>query len=321
MVNVRKNLVGNIIGNFLVLNQADDYVSPKGVRRAQWNCQCLLCGNDEVIIMDTVLQKKTKESCGCLEDLTGRRFGRLTVIKEYELNYLLSENKKWRCVCDCGNEVVVQRGALTSGSTQSCGCLQKELMSARQSKENTYNLNGDYGIGWTTNTNKEFYFDLEDYDKIKDYTWIEDMAVEDYHSLRAHKKGTNKKVKMSEVLGYKNYDHVNRNPFDNRKANFRLATAQENARNRSLPKNNTSGFIGVSWDKESNKWLAYIRLDNKQKKLGRFVNKEDAIRTRLRAEKQYFGEFAPQRHLFKEYGIEDDFLEDNNGEYNIKTVV
>ena len=93
---------------------------------------------------------------------------------------------------------------------------------------------------------------------------------------------------MSEVLGYKNYDHKNRNPFDNRKNNFRLATAQENARNRSLPENNTSGFIGVSLDKETNKWLSYIGLDNKQKKLGRFIDKEDAIRARLCAEKELF---------------------------------
>ena len=93
------------------------------------------------------------------------------------------------------------------------------------------------------------------------------------------------------------------NLYDNRKNNFRPATYQENARNRSLSKKNTSGFIGVCWDKETSKWLAYIKLDYNQIKLGRFINKEDAIRTRLRAEKEYFGEFAPQRHLFKEYGI------------------
>ena len=244
MVKTRRDLTGDKIGNFLVLCQTDDYISPKGTRRAQWKCQCLLCGNDEVVIMDTVLRKGTKESCGCLYDLTGKKFGRLQVIGEYELNHLLDGNKKWRCICDCGNnDVVVQRSALTSGNTQSCGCIQRELMSDRQSKENTYNLNGEYGIGWTTNTNKEFYFDLEDYDKIKDYTWIEDLATENYHSLRAYEKSTCDRIKMSALLGYKNYDHTNRNPFDNRKSNFRPATAQENARNRSVSKNNTSGFI------------------------------------------------------------------------------
>ena len=308
MVKVRKNLVDNIIGNFLVLSQANDYVSPSGKRRAQWNCKCLLCGNDKVVIMDTVLQKKTKESCGCLEDLSGRRFGRLIVIAKDGQDK--NGNTIWKCDCDCGNKISVIHNRLTIGNVQSCGCLRRDLASEKFSKENLYNLDGEYGVGWTTNTNKEFYFDLEDYNTIKKYTWIEDLAIADYHSLRAYEKGTGNRIIMSALLGYKNYDHINRNPFDNRKENFRPATAKENARNRSLSKNNTSGFIGVSWDKEYNKWIAYIKLDQKQTKLGRFENKEDAIHARLCAEAKYYGEFAPQRHLFKEYGIEDEFLEE-----------
>lgn len=308
MVRVRKNLIGDIIGNFLVLDQADDYISPKGTRRAQWNCKCLLCGNNDVIIMDTVLQKNTKESCGCMEDLAGQIFGRLIAIEKDGQDK--NGNTVWKCKCDCGNVISVIHSRLTTGNVQSCGCLRRELVSERFSKENVYNLDGEYGIGWTTNTNKEFYFDIEDYDIIKQYTWVEDMAVENYHSLRAYEKGTGDRVIMSMLLGYKNHDHINRNPFDNRKINFRQATAQENARNRSVPKNNTSGFIGVCWDKEACKWLAYIKFDYNQLKLGRFVNKEDAIRARLRAERKYFGEFAPQRHLFKEYGIEDELMEE-----------
>ena len=50
--------------------------------------------------------------------------------------------------------------------------------------------------------------------------------------------------------------------------------------------------------------------DNKTKYLGTFIDKKDAIKCRLKAEKLYFKEFAPQRHLFKEYGIEDDPLEE-----------
>ena len=56
-------------------------------------------------------------------DLTGQKFGRLTVIKR-------AENDKWGqaqwlCECDCGSnkEVIVRGGALKSGGTQSCGCL------------------------------------------------------------------------------------------------------------------------------------------------------------------------------------------------------
>jgi hypothetical protein len=110
---------------------------------------------------------------------------------------------------------------------------------------------------------------------------------------------------MHAYLGYKNYDHIDRNALNNCKSNFRKATVAENARNHSLRKDNKSGFSGVYWEKESNKWLAYIRDNGKMKKLGRFANKIDAIKARLQAEVRYYGtDFAPQRHLFEEYGIE-----------------
>ena len=49
--------------------------------------------------------------------------------------------------------------------------------------------------------------------------------------------------------------------------------------------------------------MARIVLNKKDIYLGRYSNKEDAIKARLEAEIKYFGEFAPQRHLFKQYGI------------------
>lgn len=61
---------------------------------------------------------------GALVDLTGRRFGRLTVIERTDTN----KHKKvlWLCVCDCGREKEVIAQCLTSGRTRSCGCLQRE---------------------------------------------------------------------------------------------------------------------------------------------------------------------------------------------------
>ena len=68
--------------------------------------------------------------------------------------------------------------------------------------------------------------------------------------------------------------------------------------------NNTSGIIGVSWKQKSNKWRAYIVIDGKQKHLGEYSVKEHAIKARLKAEAEWFGDYSPQRNLFKEYGIE-----------------
>lgn len=55
--------------------------------------------------------------------IVGKRFGRLKVI---EFSHLKNKSSYWKCICDCGNEKVVCRGALTSGDTISCGCFHKE---------------------------------------------------------------------------------------------------------------------------------------------------------------------------------------------------
>lgn len=61
-------------------------------------------------------------------DLSGQKFGRLTAIE-----YLGSINKKskWKCVCECGNEAIVNAQHLITGHTVSCGCLFLEIISAR----------------------------------------------------------------------------------------------------------------------------------------------------------------------------------------------
>ena len=110
---------------------------------------------------------------GRLVDLTGQKFGRLTVIERAD-EYVSPKGQRhirWFCKCDCGNYVTVKGNHLKSGNTKSCGCLDSEIVSKRNKdnkKFNEYNLSGEYGIGYTAK-GEEFYFDLEDYYKIKDY--------------------------------------------------------------------------------------------------------------------------------------------------------
>lgn len=65
-------------------------------------------------------------------DLTGQKFGRLTVIDR-------APNKNgrsaWNCICDCGNTIQVISKSLRSGNTKSCGCLHKELVAKQFSKD------------------------------------------------------------------------------------------------------------------------------------------------------------------------------------------
>ena len=65
---------------------------------------------------------------GKFKDLTGQRFGKLMVVSRAD-DYIKPNGNKivqWRCVCDCGNEVVVRGEYLRSGNTKSCGCLTSE---------------------------------------------------------------------------------------------------------------------------------------------------------------------------------------------------
>lgn len=71
-----------------------------------------------------------------------------------------------------------------------------------------------------------------------------------------------------------------------------------------IPKRNTSGVVGVGINRALNKWIAYITIDKENINLGAYIDKKDAIIARLKAEREYFGEFALQKHLFKEYGLE-----------------
>jgi len=72
-------------------------------------------------------------------------------------------------------------------------------------------------------------------------------------------------------------DHINEVKDDNRLVNLRLATSQENQHNKSSPQtNNTSGYLGVYWNKPRGKWIARIQVNGKNKHLGLFNTAEEA---------------------------------------------
>ena len=141
---------------------------------------------------------------------------------------------------------------------------------------------------------------------VKPYTWNirnRDNGYSGYKSISTSIDG--KRATLSTLLtGYEYCDHKDRDPLNNRRSNLREATHTENMRNCSRRKDNTSGYIGVTWNKKCDKWEAQLNINKKCLHLGKFVDKIDALRARLEAELKYFGtEFAPQRHLFEEYGI------------------
>lgn len=232
------------------------------------------------------------------EDLTGKMFGKLTVIKQAE-DYICQSNNQhfsqWWCKCDCGNEelVLVRTCNLISKHTQSCGCIRRN----KKRNANKYQIFEDYGILFTSNTNEIVYFDIDDSEKILQYYWHKDSSG--YPSTNINKK----QIRLHVFLGFKWHDHQNQNKLDNRKVNLRPCTSQENNRNIGLRKTNTSGVTGVYWFDKNKKWISQINIDKRTKYLGSFAEKDKAIEARLYAELEHYGEFAPQGYLFKQYNI------------------
>ena len=125
----------------------DSYVPCKRRGRyKKWKCKCD-CGNEIIAYQNSLVDGSTK-SCGCYQrekiamigkmrrgDLTGKRFGKLVVVKEVEEHGYI---RYWECQCDCGNTTVVAQCHLKNGHTKSCGCYQKEQIAALEGNGTHY---------------------------------------------------------------------------------------------------------------------------------------------------------------------------------------
>ena len=240
-----------------------------------------------------------------IEDLTGQKFNKLTVIERVD-DYISPKGEhkpRWRCSCDCGenDDVIVTSNRLKRGDTKSCGCLQKELYG----KRNDFEIMDDYAVLYTQQK-EPFYVDLDDLSKVQKVYWRKDKdkyLVGCFHGkiIKLHRY-------IMDCPKGMQVDHIGgedtRN--DNRKKNLRFSTPSQNARNRKKNTRNKSGVTGVS--KKKNKWLATICVNGNKIDLGYFQNIEDAIKVRKEAEEKYFGEWSydNSQQIWKEITNEDN---------------
>lgn len=138
--------------------------------------------------------------------------------------------------------------------------------------------------------------DDEDYTYLNQWNWVARKHRKQWYAVRTVKKdGNNINVHMHrEILKPPDgipVDHINHNGLDNRRANLRLCTTQQNSQNK-LRSDNTSGYKGVCWDKEQKKWVVHITVNKKLVHLGRFTDITMAALTYDKAAIKYFGEFA-----------------------------
>lgn len=95
----------------------------------------------------------------------GQKFGRLTVIEDLGCFIKDGTKKKShyiRCLCDCGNECIVNMSNLARGNTISCGCLRLNKLCNRLKKYNDYYVYGDTVFVKFSNCNEYFLCDLDD---------------------------------------------------------------------------------------------------------------------------------------------------------------
>ena len=127
-----EDLSGKRFGNLIVIEKSDGRKTSGGAYKSFWKCICD-CGNETEVDAGKLRTGHTK-SCGCLkkkghcqENITGHRFGRLTVIRYIEPTERTVRGYSWWCRCDCGNEIKANLDKLKKGLQQSCGCLKEEM--------------------------------------------------------------------------------------------------------------------------------------------------------------------------------------------------
>lgn len=146
--------------------------------------------------------------------------------------------------------------------------------------------------------NKKALVDNADFDYLNQWKWY-------YHKGYATRYPTVAKNKRQRVymhrivfanlftMSFKEYvDHINGNKLDNRRKNLRFADKSQNGANSKLAKDNTSGYKGVTWHKQTRKWQAQIQVKGKNKYLGIFKFRVLAARAYDKAAKKFFGKFA-----------------------------
>lgn len=136
-----KDLTGQVFGHLTVMRKGEPYISPKGVSKVRWLCQCD-CGKTTQVLTHELVSGGTK-SCGHaqfeylkdrtpLTSMVGKIYGHLTVIKDDGTRQ--GEKVMWLCRCDCGKMVHVSSSNLVTGNTISCGHIGDKTLSEYRQK-------------------------------------------------------------------------------------------------------------------------------------------------------------------------------------------
>ena len=229
------------------------------------------------------------------EDLTGKRFGRLVVIEQSD-DYVTPKgehNAKWKCLCDCqrGKENVtytyVLGSSLKRGTTQSCGCIHKEMM---REKYSTHNM-----------TDSRLYLvwkGMKARCYIKSHNHYEQYGARGIVVCDEWKNDFQAFYNWSMQNGYDENALRNECMLERKDVNGNYcpdnccwASATTQCINQNLRKDNKTGIKGVNWDNKRNMWQAQLQINKKKVLNEHFNNFDDAVRARKDAELKYFSKY------------------------------
>ena len=293
------DLTGKRFGKLTVLEKTGEQED----RYWTWRCRCD-CGK-ETVINTKRLTRGTITHCGCEkngnrfpgpvpDDLTGKRYGRLTVLcldKQLE-----SGKTSWFCQCDCGNQCVVTAGSLHNHKRKSCGCLHRELAAG-----NTADLTGKV-FGRLT---------------VLEPANIQDSKGSVIWRCRCA-CGTEINVSEGSLSQgyYRSCGCIRQKCQESLHDTMTFVenTCVEVLEHRKSRSDNTSGFRGVSRG-PNGKWLATIGMQNKRYYIGLFSEFDDAVRARLRIEEVLPDGFVEAYQTWQNQAEADHLWADENPFY------
>lgn len=161
-----KDLTGTRREKLVVVKQLEDrFIGSDGKSQIQWLCLCD-CGNERIVTTRQFNHNKPT-SCGCwkkpreAQNLTGEKYGKLTVLKVSEERYLAGKRMQiqWECQCECGNSILITTSSWNSRAYYSCGCWKsnqrdytgekyEKLTIVKRLKERYQNKDGATQVQW-----------------------------------------------------------------------------------------------------------------------------------------------------------------------------
>jgi hypothetical protein len=274
-----EEVIGNSFGELMVLSQAEPVLIGKRQDvRKRVNVRCS-CGK-EYIVSERSLHENS--SCGCVKpslrdkrNLTGVSFGRWTVVSESE-DKAKNGTYKVNVVCTCGTTSTVERGNLLKGTSNSCGCLQKEELSEKNTthgESNTPAYVSWYGMLYRCDKNFKNYEDVEVCDR-----WNPEQggSFENFLGDMGHPPSCGG-YSINRIRGAKEYC----------KENCEWANNSIQGFDQKMNVRNTTGRTGVYI--QDGKFRVRITKDRKRYLIGDFNTLEEAVKAREEAELKYYG--------------------------------